>query len=102
MAHCPTVLGLSGIALVLASGLSAQRAVRPDSALVVREYFAGTTPSRTRAGGPRPVRLVIRQWAIVGHQTVQRFPQTGFLVVQLRAGEVTTVIKGKEQARKQA
>jgi|SRR6266699_6911404 len=101
MAHSPVVCGLCGIALVLASELSAQQMVRPDSALEIREYFAGTALARTKTGAPRPVHLVIRQWAITGHQMIKPLPQTGFLLIQLRAGEVTTVISGKEQSRNQ-
>jgi hypothetical protein len=69
--------------------------------LTVRDHFTGTLTYRTTAGAPRTVHVALRQWVINGKTTVARFPQPGVLLVQLSAGEVTTVIAGKRQERNQ-
>jgi hypothetical protein len=73
----------------------------PDSlgTLTVREHFAGTLTYRTKTGATRSVRVALRQWVITGKTAVARFPQPGFLLVQLSAGDVTTAIAGKRQER---
>lgn len=44
-------------------------------------------------------RFIIKNWMIDGGQTVEEFPERGFLVMQLRGGELTTIINGEEQER---
>jgi hypothetical protein len=43
---------------------------------------------------------VIRNWTIDNRRKIAHFPEEGFLIVQLRAGELVTVIDGKRQERK--
>lgn len=63
------------------------------------ERFNGTIALRTRDGQVRRLRVVIRNWIIDRGQVISRFPESGFLIVQLRAGEVVTVIDGQRQER---
>jgi hypothetical protein len=63
------------------------------------ERFDGTIALRTRDGQVRRLRVVIRNWIIDRGQVISRFPESGFLIVQLRAGEVVTVIDGQRQER---
>jgi len=44
-------------------------------------------------------RFIIKNWMIDGGQTIEEFPERGFLVMQLRGGELTTIIDGEEQER---
>jgi hypothetical protein len=48
---------------------------------------------------PKPLSVTIHQWSVLGGRTVERFPETGFVLVQLLAGKVTTDIGGKQQSR---
>lgn len=63
------------------------------------ERFDGTIALRTRDGQLRRLRVVIRNWIIDRGQVISRFPESGFMIVQLRAGEVATVIDGQRQER---
>jgi quercetin dioxygenase-like cupin family protein len=47
----------------------------------------------------KPLSVTIRQWSVPSGRTVERFPETGFVLVQLLAGKVTTNIEGKQQNR---
>ncbi len=71
----------------------------PADSITVRAYFDGVVSLVTRDGQTRTVRLLRQQWAINGGQKLTRVPQPGFLVVQLGAGSLTTVIDGKRQER---
>lgn len=46
-----------------------------------------------------PRRLVIHNWIVPGGTEIERFPVEGFAVVQLRGGELVTVIGGERQER---
>jgi hypothetical protein len=63
------------------------------------ERFDGTITLRTRDGQLRRLRVVIRNWIIDRGQVISRMPESGFMIVQLRGGEVVTVIDGKRQER---
>jgi hypothetical protein len=63
------------------------------------ERFDGTIALRTRDGQVRRLRVVIRNWIVDRGQVISPFPESGFLIVQLRAGEVVTVIDGQRQER---
>src|SRR5712692_2410997 len=73
----------------------------PSSAdsVTVRKYFDGMVSLLTKDGKTKTVRLVRQQWALNGGLKLAQFPQPGFLVVQLGAGSVTTVIDGKRKER---
>jgi hypothetical protein len=99
-------IGLFAVGTLWPTSLPAQQTARarPVQAGVAPlrpiERFDGQTAWRTKAGTLQAVRVVIRNWAIHGRQRIGRFPEQGLMIVQLRAGEVTTVIDGKEQKRK--
>lgn len=63
------------------------------------ERFDGVVTLRTKDGQLRKLHVVIRNWIIPNRQRIQRFPEEGFIVVQLRGGELTTVIEGQRQER---
>lgn len=63
------------------------------------ERFEGTIPLRTKTGGVRQLHVVVRNWIINNRQRIPRFPESGFMIVQLRGGEVITIIDGKRQER---
>jgi len=63
------------------------------------ERFDGTITLRTKDGQVRKLHVVIRNWIIPNRQRIQRFPEEGFIVVQLRGGELRTVIDGQRQER---
>ena len=65
------------------------------------ERFDGTVTLRTKDGQLRKLHVVIRNWIIDRGQTIRRFPEEGFMIVQLRGGQVTTVIDGQRQERRE-
>lgn len=76
-----------------ASSLSAQDRLAPV------ERFNGAISMRMQDGRQRTVQVVIRNWSIPNGQRIARFPQDGFMIVHLRAGQLTTVIDGQRRAR---
>jgi hypothetical protein len=83
----------------LSQGAISQGPVIRDS-LTLREHCSGTLSYRTSAGVVKTVRVSLRQWVANGRAKVARFPQAGFLVVQLSSGKVVTVINGEKRERK--
>lgn len=65
------------------------------------ERFDGTITLRTKDGQSRELHVVIRNWTIDRGQKIPRFPEAGFMIVQLRGGQLTTVIDGKRQERRE-
>jgi hypothetical protein len=63
------------------------------------ERFDGRITVRTRDGRVRELHVVIRNWIIDRGHTIPRFPEDGFLLVQLRGGQVFTVIEGQRLER---
>jgi glyoxylate utilization-related uncharacterized protein len=58
------------------------------------------TMSFLRSGkqtAPAAAHITIRDWQIHGKQKTEKFPESGFLVVELLSGKVTTIINGKEE-----
>jgi hypothetical protein len=66
------------------------------------ERFAGETRVRT-AQGVAAVRVDVRNWTLGGGLKLDELPlqAKGLMIVQLRSGQVTTVIDGKREARKE-
>ena len=47
------------------------------------------------------VQVTLRNWIIPNRQRVERLPENGFLVIQVRSGEdLTTVINGERRERR--
>ena len=65
------------------------------------ERFDGKITLRTKDGQSRELHVVIRNWIIDRGQTIQRFPEAGFMIVQLRGGQLTTVIDSQRQERQE-
>lgn len=65
------------------------------------ERFDGPVTFRGKDGRPQTVRVVVRNWTIPNRQQIVRFPEEGFLIVQLRGGQLTTVISGQRQERRE-
>jgi quercetin dioxygenase-like cupin family protein len=63
------------------------------------DRFDGTITLRIKDGQLKTIHVVIRNWIIERGQTIARFPEEGFLIVQLRGGQVATVIDGQRQER---
>lgn len=88
------------IAIACAAPLAAQEQRRDStdaSPVLGRERFRGEIPITTREG-PRTLAVTQRNWSVAGGRA--EIPDTGFLVVQLHSGEVTTTIDGQVQKRK--
>lgn len=61
---------------------------------------ASVSNPRLLAAGQAEVQMTLRNWTIPNRQRIERFPETGFLIVQVRSGEdVFTVIDGQRQKR---
>lgn len=68
------------------------------------DRFDGRTSlsnARLRAAGQAEIQTTLRNWTIPNRQRIERFPEQGFLIVQVRSGEdMFTVIDGQRQKRK--
>lgn len=75
------------------------KALRP-----IDRFDGLTTLSNARlkaAAGRGKVQMTLRNWDIPNRQRVDRFPEQGFLIVQVRSGEdLVTEIDGQRQQRK--
>ena len=65
------------------------------------ERFDGMVTLRGKDGQLRKLHVLIRNWIIPNRQRIQQFPEGGFMIVQLRGGELTTVIAGKREERRE-
>ena len=65
------------------------------------ERFDGKITLRTKDGQSRELHVVIRNWIIDRGQKIPRFPEGGFMIVQLRGGQLTTVIDSQRQERQE-
>lgn len=65
------------------------------------ERFDGTITLRAKDGQSRELHVVIRNWTIDRGQKIPRFPEAGFMIVQLRGGQLTTVIDSQRQERRE-
>jgi hypothetical protein len=65
--------------------------------------FEGRTAlsnARLLAAGQAEIQMTLRNWTIPNRQRIERFPEQGFLIVQVRSGEdMFTVIDGQRQKR---
>ena len=61
---------------------------------------ASVKNERLLAAGQAEMQMTLRNWTIPNRQRIDRFPETGFLIVQVRSGEdFFTVIDGQRQKR---
>ena len=67
------------------------------------DRFEGRTAlsnARLLAAGQAEIQMTLRNWTIPNRQRIERFPERGFLIVQVRSGEdMFTVIDGQRQKR---
>lgn len=64
------------------------------------ELFQGTLTLMTKEGKAMPVHVMIRQWDMLRGERVEKFTEKGFAILQLRGGQVKTIMDGKEQQRR--
>jgi len=80
--------------------LAAQQPPEPGPVLAPAVRFEQDVVVAQKAGASKKAHVVITDWAIHGAGKVERFPERGFMVVQLHSGNVTVTINGKEEKRK--
>ena len=68
----------------------------PGSQLKFVDYFRGRA---TFPGTREPADVTLRHWSIAGSVRLTRFPEDGFLIVELRGGHLVTVIGGERRER---
>lgn len=91
----PIVLRLLSVAgAVLLLGQADQAAPQPQHV-----YFDGVTSLLDRSGRSREIHVKVANWAVGNDGRIERFPKDGFLIVELFAGGLTTIIDGKRQQR---
>src|SRR5215470_15946971 len=86
-------------AVLIATSAEAQPAPdtrRFDEAVELKPAtsFGEQTTLRGTGGTPKRVTLTIRNWIIQNRQRIPVFPEQGLLVIQIRAGSLTTIING--------
>jgi quercetin dioxygenase-like cupin family protein len=62
--------------------------------------FQGPVTFHEQNGAVRQVSVTIRNWSIAGGRPIDRFPEPGLVMVQVLAGQLTTLIDGKMEDRK--
>ena len=85
------------LAVIVLAGswpICAQNAIQP-----IERYHSAQSNLMTVKGKPISARIAIRDWQIHGQQKVERFPETGTLIVQLQSGRITTAIGGATAER---
>jgi hypothetical protein len=99
--HFITIVSLAALVLGALTAFHARAqqpaAVAPEPRSFERLY--GTASVRGRNGEQRPVSLRMRNWIIPNRRRIERFPEDGLLVIQVRAGDVYTTIAGKRRLR---
>src|SRR6266851_362363 len=75
-------------------------AVRDRVPLRSLGFFDGKITVRTKQGKDKEIRVVIRNWFMPKGGVVPRFPEEGFMIVQLQNGRLTTTIDGQREERK--
>ena len=86
-----------------AQGGSSSKFDEPVQLQPIERFNGHTTLRNPRLGtkGAQDVQVTLRNWIIPNRQRVERVPENGFLVVQVRGGEdLTTVINGERRERK--
>jgi hypothetical protein len=78
----------------------AQNPAEKSSALVRENRFEGDVLVPMKAGAPKKMHVLLTNWGIHGTQKIERFPEQGFLVIQLHSGNVAVNINGKEEKHK--
>ena len=64
------------------------------------ERFSGPVTVRAPDGTSQQVQVVVRNWIVDNRQKIARFPEEGFLIVELTGGELVTIIDGQRLERK--
>ncbi len=64
------------------------------------DRFIGRLTLKGKSGQPAELQVVVRTWLIPNRQRIDRFPQEGLLIVQLRVGELVAIIDGERRSRR--
>jgi quercetin dioxygenase-like cupin family protein len=80
-------------------GMAQKRPEGPTETLRSKQRFQLSATLLDKTSKTRAVQVSARQWDVLGNQRIVRFPEHGFLLVQLLGGRVTTIIDGKQQKR---
>jgi quercetin dioxygenase-like cupin family protein len=64
-----------------------------------REVYQASTTLLDQSGKPHTVHIAVRNWAILGNQHLEDFPEHGPLLVQLTGGKIKTTIDGRQATR---
>ncbi len=70
------------------------------SVVVPLSRFEGTAQLAVKGAAPATFHVSKKNWGIHGRQKIEKYPESGFLIVHLHSGLVTTIIDGKEEKRK--
>jgi hypothetical protein len=101
------VLGAFVSAAMLSPSAAQQKAEEPPAALSSRERFSGSLEPRGAALAAGGISVDIRHWSIGERQRIPGAKLTAFegartlTIYHLRAGELTTVVDGREVERRQ-
>jgi len=95
------ILAAATACMLIALLASQQSAAQPTtsasaSVLTPAVRFEGDVVVPTKAGA-KTVRVILSNWGIHGTQKIERFPEQGFMVIQLHSGNVTIAVNGKEE-----
>ena len=96
----PRAAASFGVVVLAAQQPSAQRP--PESAPVLEPSvrFEQDLVVATKGAAAKKSHVLIANYAIHGSGKIERFPERGFMVIQLHSGAVTVTINGKEEQHK--
>jgi quercetin dioxygenase-like cupin family protein len=80
--------------------IAALAAQQPAPTLEPVVRFEQDVVVATKAAAAKKAHVVVANWGIHGAGRIERFPEQGFMVVQLHSGAVTVTINGKADAHK--
>ena len=91
---------LAGAALWI--GALAAQEPAPQTAPVLEPLvrFEQDVVVATKAAAAKKTHVVVANWGLHGSGKLDRFPEQGFMVVQLHSGNVTVTINGKAETHK--
>ena len=95
----PRVASCLGIAVLAAQQQPAQQPPEPVPVLEPSVRFEQDLVVATKTAAQKS-HVLISNYAIHGAGRIERFPERGFMVVQLHSGAVTVTINGKAEQRK--
>jgi hypothetical protein len=91
-----TLLALGSTAVLLAQE---QQPPAQKPFVTATTRYEGTAAVSVKAGAPVTLQVLRKNYGVIGPKAQITLPETGFMVVHLRVGRVTTILNGERRER---